>query len=103
MLTTEISKPDLKVLDINLVGVSYSVKLFMAHIHQVADDGAEVRGRIVVTASEGGLYALPTDPVYCASKHAVCFSERERALFHYPQKVETLLTSHYSLWAWSDL
>jgi len=36
-------------------------------------DENEVKGRIVITGSEGGFYGLPADPVYCASKHGVCF------------------------------
>ena len=36
-----------------------------------ADSGAQSRGSIICTASNAGLYAFPTAPLYAASKAAV--------------------------------
>jgi 15-hydroxyprostaglandin dehydrogenase (NAD) len=74
MMTTEADglpqKPPLQVLDVNLMGTIYSIKLFLHHINKqnptMASNGGP-KARIVITGSEGGLYALPADPVYCAS------------------------------------
>lgn len=70
-------KPPLQVLDVNLMGTIFSIKLFLHHVHKhnpvLPKDGSP-KARIIITGSEGGLYALPADPVYCASKHGVCIS-----------------------------
>jgi NAD(P)-dependent dehydrogenase (short-subunit alcohol dehydrogenase family) len=70
----ELTKPELPVLDINLFGTIYCIKTFLHFMHKKVNvnyGGNKIKGRIVVTSSEAGLYALSLDPVYCASKHAV--------------------------------
>ncbi|KAI1358468.1 15-hydroxyprostaglandin dehydrogenase [Xylaria arbuscula] len=64
--------PALKVLDINLNGVVYSVKLAQHYMRRNAPDPATgSRGSIICTASNVGLYPFPPAPLYTASKHAV--------------------------------
>jgi hypothetical protein len=78
-------KPPLKVLDVNLTGTIYCIKLFLHHIAKLnpslPQDGSP-KAQIIVTGSEGGLYALPQDPVYCSSKHGVMPSILESLDFH---------------------
>jgi 15-hydroxyprostaglandin dehydrogenase (NAD) len=69
----ELSKPPIPVIDINLLGTTYCIKVFLHFLQKKEKNDTEsnVKGRIVVTSSEAGLYALPLDPLYCASKHGV--------------------------------
>lgn len=64
---------NLKVLDVNVHGTIFGVKIFLHHVQKLnpgpAGDG-KAKARVVITSSQGGFYALP-DPVYTASKHAV--------------------------------
>ncbi|PVH85766.1 NAD(P)-binding protein [Cadophora sp. DSE1049] len=73
--TIQCPKPTLKPLYINFVGTVYCIKLFLNAVHRrpktAVDGNATVEGRIVITSSEAGLYKLPADPIYCASKHAL--------------------------------
>ncbi|KAK0669951.1 hypothetical protein QBC41DRAFT_390752 [Cercophora samala] len=75
-------RPDVRVLEVNLVGVVYSVKLGIYYMdHQTPASPSEGdaaaaasrtgRGLIICTASNAGLYALPTAPLYAASKFGV--------------------------------
>ncbi|KAI1742332.1 15-hydroxyprostaglandin dehydrogenase [Xylaria scruposa] len=68
----EPEEPRLKVLDINLIGNIYSVKL-AHHYMQLnkPDTTTGLRGSIVCTASNAGLYPFPPAPLYAASKHAI--------------------------------
>jgi NAD(P)-dependent dehydrogenase (short-subunit alcohol dehydrogenase family) len=67
-------KPSLKVLDVNINGPVYGIKLFVHYIQKhnpaVPEDGS-AKASVIITASQGGFYPLPLDAIYCASKHAV--------------------------------
>ncbi|KAI1757581.1 15-hydroxyprostaglandin dehydrogenase [Xylaria castorea] len=68
----EPEEPRLKVLDVNLVGNVYSVKLALHYMQLNTPDATTgFRGSIVCTASNAGLYPFPPQPLYAASKHAV--------------------------------
>lgn len=60
-------KPDMTCFDIDLYSVYYGIKLF-AHY---ASFNPTPGGKIVATASAGGLYPQPAIPQYCAAKHGV--------------------------------
>ncbi|KAK4222147.1 hypothetical protein QBC38DRAFT_539751 [Podospora fimiseda] len=60
-------KPKTKVLDVNLYGVIYSINLAVHYMSKNQTPG----GHIICTASNAGLYPLPTAPLYAASKFAV--------------------------------
>ncbi|KAI1421231.1 15-hydroxyprostaglandin dehydrogenase [Xylaria sp. FL1777] len=71
-LLDEPEEPGLKVLDVNLTGVVYSVKLALHYMQRNTPDAATgSRGSIICTASNVGLYPFPPAPLYAASKHAV--------------------------------
>jgi len=63
----ELKCPDLRPLDVNLVGTIYAVMLFKNFVKKSGRDG----GKVVITASGAGQYGMPSHPVYCASKHGV--------------------------------
>ncbi|KAH8887029.1 NAD(P)-binding protein [Thozetella sp. PMI_491] len=68
----EPSKPRTKSLEVNLVGVVYSVKLAAHYMNKnPPSEGAVSRGSIICTASNAGLYPFPTAPLYAASKAGV--------------------------------
>ncbi|KAI0906263.1 15-hydroxyprostaglandin dehydrogenase [Ustulina deusta] len=68
----ELEEPRLKVLDVNLTGVVYSVKLALHYMQRnTPDTTTGSRGSIICTASNAGLYPFPPAPLYTASKHAV--------------------------------
>ncbi|KAK4216315.1 15-hydroxyprostaglandin dehydrogenase [Rhypophila decipiens] len=75
----EPSKPKLKVLEVNLLGVVYSVKLATHYMKKkkprlpgTQDDESLGRGgSIICTASNAGLYPFPIAPLYAASKAGV--------------------------------
>ncbi|KAI0968405.1 15-hydroxyprostaglandin dehydrogenase [Xylaria arbuscula] len=68
----EPEEPRLKVLDVNLFGVVYSVKLALHYMQRNTPDTATgSRGSIICTASNVGLYPFSPAPLYAASKHAV--------------------------------
>ncbi|KAI1296983.1 15-hydroxyprostaglandin dehydrogenase [Xylaria venustula] len=68
----EPEEPRLKVLDVNLLGVVYSVKLALHYMQRNTPDTATAsRGSIICTASNVGLYPFSPAPLYTASKHAV--------------------------------
>ncbi|KAJ5632754.1 short chain dehydrogenase/reductase [Penicillium lividum] len=58
-------KPNLATLNVNLIGVVYSVQLA---IHYMSRNGG---GLICCTASNAGLYPFPMAPMYAATKHGV--------------------------------
>lgn len=66
-------KPDMQTFDVNLSGVYYGIKLAAHYMTIVSPEAGKTRegGKIVVTASAGGIYPLPATPQYCASKHAL--------------------------------
>ncbi|KAK3384815.1 hypothetical protein B0H63DRAFT_171757 [Podospora didyma] len=66
------SQPKLKVININLVGTIYSVKLAVHYMNQnPTSGGGSSRGSIICTASNAGLYPLPVAPLYATSKFGV--------------------------------
>ncbi|KAI1274907.1 15-hydroxyprostaglandin dehydrogenase [Xylaria sp. FL0933] len=68
----EPEEPRLKVLDVNLLGIVYSVKLALHYMQRNAPNATTgSRGSIICTASNVGLYPFPPAPLYAASKHAV--------------------------------
>lgn len=75
-----LQKPSFKVLDVNLIGTISCIKIFLYFMQQKSQsttvNNDKVQGRIVITGSEGGLFKLDADPIYCASKHAVSTSLR---------------------------
>lgn len=70
--STEYAKPDLTTLDVDLTGLLYTIGLAVQQFRrQTPDPVTGYRGRIAVTASVCGFYAVPTLPIYTAAKHAV--------------------------------
>ncbi|KAK0611270.1 hypothetical protein B0T14DRAFT_324519 [Immersiella caudata] len=68
----EPSPPRLRTLEINLIGVIYSVKLAAHYMNKKPlDDTVTSRGSVICTASNVGLYPLPSSPLYSATKFGV--------------------------------
>ncbi|KAM7221555.1 15-hydroxyprostaglandin dehydrogenase [Rhypophila decipiens] len=75
----EPNKPRLKVLEVNLMGVIYSVKLATHYMKKTKprltgtqdEESLERGGSILCTASNAGLYPFPIAPLYAASKAGV--------------------------------
>ncbi|RHZ44197.1 putative short chain dehydrogenase/reductase [Aspergillus thermomutatus] len=70
------SKPELRTLDVNLIGVIYTVKLAAHYMAKNAARGSESspnlsKGSIICTASNAGIYAFPIAPLYAATKSGV--------------------------------
>ncbi|KAH9993454.1 NAD(P)-binding protein [Xylariaceae sp. FL0662B] len=77
----EPSQPRLKVLDVNLNGVIYSVKLAIHYMRKNALNAATgSRGSIICTASNAGIYPFPVAPLYSASKGGVIALVRSLAV-----------------------
>ncbi|KUJ14469.1 putative short chain dehydrogenase/reductase [Mollisia scopiformis] len=72
-----LKKPNLKTLDVDLVGTIYSIKLAVYYMRK--NTGAQ-KGSIICTASNAGLYPFPMAPIYALSKHAVVGAVRSLAL-----------------------
>lgn len=67
-------KPNMKTFEVNLFGPYYGVKLaahYMALNSPLSGSGKGRGGRIVITASDAGLWALHPVPQYTATKHGV--------------------------------
>lgn len=60
-------KPSTIVLDVDLKAVVYSTNLALFYMRRNGGRG----GKIVVTASQAGIYGLPTGPIYAAAKAGV--------------------------------
>jgi len=69
-------KPNLKTLDVDLVGTIYTIKL---GVHYMRKNIGSQKGSIVCTASNAGLYPFPIAPMYAISKHAVVGAVRSLA------------------------
>ncbi|KAI1103034.1 NAD(P)-binding protein [Jackrogersella minutella] len=68
----EPSQPRLRVLEVNLTGIIYTVKLGTHYIKKNTPDPVTgSRGCIICTASNAGIYPFPTAPVYSASKAGI--------------------------------
>ncbi|GFF54040.1 bacilysin biosynthesis oxidoreductase BacC [Aspergillus lentulus] len=68
------SKPELRTLDVNLVGVIYTVKLATHYMVKNAPRESETglsKGSIICTASNAGIYPFPIAPLYAATKSGV--------------------------------
>ncbi|KAJ6008747.1 hypothetical protein N7499_001203 [Penicillium canescens] len=65
------SKPDLSTLNVNLVGVLYSIKLATHYMSRNTDTATKSKGLIVCTASNAGLYPFAMAPMYAATKAGV--------------------------------
>ncbi|KAI5199580.1 NAD(P)-binding protein [Aureobasidium subglaciale] len=67
-------KPNMKTFEVNLSGPYYGVKLaahYMALNKSLSGRGDGKGGRIIITASDAGLWALSPIPQYTATKHAI--------------------------------
>jgi NAD(P)-dependent dehydrogenase (short-subunit alcohol dehydrogenase family) len=62
-------RPDTLVMDINATAVIYTSYLAQHYFRQTPNDGSGPRS-LIITASCGGLYAVPANPIYGASKFA---------------------------------
>jgi NAD(P)-dependent dehydrogenase (short-subunit alcohol dehydrogenase family) len=69
--TEEFAKPDMRVMDVNLTGVLYTVALALQHFRRQETESGNVRGRIGLVASICGFYCIPSVPIYTAAKHAL--------------------------------
>ncbi|KAL4794377.1 hypothetical protein BDV19DRAFT_364919 [Aspergillus venezuelensis] len=66
----KLTKPELATVNVNFLGVLYSVKLALHYIAKnEAVNGS--KGSVICTASNAGLYPFPMAPLYSATKHAV--------------------------------
>jgi len=63
--------PVLKVIDVNLTGVLYTVQLSLVYFRRQNKDKDGWRGKIVATASNAAIYPFPNDPLYGAAKMGV--------------------------------
>ncbi|GAA98000.1 uncharacterized protein L969DRAFT_16206 [Mixia osmundae IAM 14324] len=63
----ELTKPDLRTLDINLIGVLYTVKLAVYHLRKHRDAGRA----IILLSSMAGFHGVPMAPMYSTSKWGV--------------------------------
>ncbi|KAL1857425.1 hypothetical protein Daus18300_010398 [Diaporthe australafricana] len=66
----EPKEPNLKIMDVDLSGVIYSVKLAIHYMSKNPSTGPS-RGSIICTASNAGLYPFPVSPLYAAAKAGV--------------------------------
>jgi 15-hydroxyprostaglandin dehydrogenase (NAD) len=71
------SKPNLTVVDLDLVAVIYGLKLFRYYWRKSGNDGV---GKLIITSSMAGIYAFAAAPLYCAAKHGVSSSRSRQNL-----------------------
>ncbi|OAL38896.1 hypothetical protein AYO20_01647 [Fonsecaea nubica] len=67
------SRPDTRPFEVNVTGTFYGIKL-AAHYMTVPSthsDKPKPGGKIIITASGGGIFPIPILPQYTASKHAL--------------------------------
>ena len=74
-LDADPAKPDLKCLDVNQIAVFYGLKLFIHYSRKtrraLANDAADFKPSMTITASSASLYPFPFAVQYAASKHAL--------------------------------
>jgi len=70
-------KPQMKTLDVDLVGTLYTVKLA---VHYMRKNTGTQKGSIVCTASQAGIYPFPIAPMYGTAKHGVVGAVRSLGL-----------------------
>ncbi|KAL2432205.1 hypothetical protein ABEF95_001118 [Exophiala dermatitidis] len=63
--------PDLTVLDVDLIGVLYTIALAVQQFRKQEPGKHGFRGKIGCVASVCGFYCVPTLPIYTAAKHAI--------------------------------
>lgn len=80
-------EPNLKIMDVNLSGVIYSVKLAIHYMSKNELSGSS-RGSIICTASNAGLYPFPVSPLYAAAKSGVIGLVRSTAPVLERQKIQ---------------
>ncbi|KAH8104521.1 NAD(P)-binding protein [Cristinia sonorae] len=73
--TRETGKPNTRSVDVNFIGVMYTIQAAINHFRRHGGGG-----RIVVTASAASLYPHRMDPLYSATKHAVVGLVRSASL-----------------------
>ncbi|KAK7206468.1 hypothetical protein BZA70DRAFT_287946 [Myxozyma melibiosi] len=61
-------KPNLKTIEVDLNGPIYSLWLAVFYFRR---NPAGKKGKVVITASNAGLYPFPTNPQYASCKHAI--------------------------------
>ncbi|KAJ5887743.1 hypothetical protein N7495_007784 [Penicillium taxi] len=83
----EPSKPDLATLNVNFIGVIYSVRLSIFYMSKNAGSGSTSNGLIVCTASNAGLYPFPVAPMYGATKAGVVNLVRSLEQHLAPKKI----------------
>ncbi|KAI3392511.1 hypothetical protein diail_5551 [Diaporthe ilicicola] len=66
----EPKEPNLKIMDVDLYGVIYTVKLATHYMSKNQSTGPS-QGSIICTASNAGLYPFPVSPLYAAAKAGV--------------------------------
>jgi len=67
-----VSAPNLATLNVNLIGVIFSVRLAAYYMKKnIPHEASSIKGSIICTASNAGLYPFPIAPLYAATKHAV--------------------------------
>ncbi|EXJ71072.1 uncharacterized protein A1O5_06065 [Cladophialophora psammophila CBS 110553] len=64
-------KPDLTVLEVDCIGVIYTVSLAVQHFRRQQPNKYGFRGKIMPVASVCGFYIHQPIPIYTAAKHAV--------------------------------
>ncbi|BGP52296.1 hypothetical protein JCM10450v2_008267 [Rhodotorula kratochvilovae] len=71
--------PNLKVIDVNLVGVLNTVHLAIAHFRSQEKGADGKRGKIVCAGSTASIYPFPNESLYGAAKHGVLGTVRSLA------------------------
>jgi 15-hydroxyprostaglandin dehydrogenase (NAD) len=61
-------QPDTLVIDVDLIGIIWSSYLALNYFRKNASGG----GKLVMTSSSAGIYAISEIPLYAAAKHGVC-------------------------------
>ncbi|KAI9837322.1 MAG: hypothetical protein M1819_000396 [Sarea resinae] len=76
-------KPNTKVLEVNMIGVVYTVNLAAHYMRRnpVSSDHTEKGGKIIVTASAVGIHPMPAAPLYSTAKHGTVGLVRSLAPF----------------------
>ena len=60
------------IFELNVFGTIFSAESFLYHCLK-PNKTHQAGSKIIITGSEGGLFALPSDTLYSSSKHAVSF------------------------------
>lgn len=66
----EVMKPNMKVIDVDLLAVIYGLRLFRYYWRKSGNTDSAL-GKMIITASMAGIYAFVAAPVYSAAKHGV--------------------------------